>query len=65
MMMGIIIKDLSNKLGKHIDEKNGEIFVDAKWVNDWLEKNGASFIAKIVDENGKEISGSKVSITKK
>ena len=64
-MMGIIIKDLSNKLGKHIDEKGGEIFVDAKWVNDWLDKNDASFKVKIIDENGKEISDGKVSITRK
>jgi hypothetical protein len=65
MMMGIIIKDLSNKLKKHIDEKGGVIFIDSQWVNDWLEKNDASFTTTIVDESGNKIPGAKVSITKK
>ncbi len=64
-MMGIIVKDLSNKLGNHIDEKGGEIFVDAKWVNDWLEKHNAPFTAIIVDEKNKEVPGSKVLIKRK
>lgn len=65
MMMGIIIKDLSNKLGKHIDENNGEVFVEQEWTNDWLEKNSAPFIVKIVDRNGIEAEDFKLSIKRK
>ena len=65
MMMAIIIKDLSNKLSKYIDEKNGKVFIDAKWTNDWLEKNSAPFNVQIVDTDGKEIKNAKVLIQKK
>lgn len=65
MMMGIIIKDLTNKLLSHVEEKGGNIFIDAKWVNDWLSKHDAPFTTVIVDENGKEIINSKVLIKKK
>lgn len=65
MMMGIIIKDLTNKLNKFIDEKNGLVTVDANWTNNWLKENSAPFEVKIVGENGNEIKGAKVAITKK
>ena len=65
MMMGIIIKDLSNKLGTHIDDNGGNVFVDAKWVNDWLDKHNAPFTVSVVDENNNEISGTKVLIKRK
>jgi hypothetical protein len=65
MMMGIIIKDLSNKLSKLIDEKNGKVTVDAKWTNGWLSDNGAVFQVRIEDSNGNEIKDAKVAITKK
>jgi hypothetical protein len=65
MMMGIIIKDLSNKLSKHIEEKGGQVLIDSNWVNDWLNKNNAEFVTCIVDENGNEIKKASVSIKKK
>jgi hypothetical protein len=65
MMIGLIIKDLSTKLSKHIDEKGGEVQVTSEWVNDWLGAKGAPFIATIVDENGTEIKNAKVSIKKR
>jgi len=65
MMMGIIIKDLSSKLSKHIDEKHGEVFVSAEWVNLWLEKNSAPFCVEIVDEKGQKSDTSRVLIKKK
>lgn len=65
MMMGIIIKDLSNKLSKHIEEKGGQVLIDSNWVNDWLNKNNAEFVTCIVDENGDEIKKASVSIKKK
>ena len=65
MMMGIIIKDLSNKLSKHIEEKGGQVLIDSSWVNDWLNKNNAEFVTCIVDENGNEIKKASVSIKKK
>ncbi len=64
-MMGIIIKDLSNKLSKHIEEKGGQVLIDSNWVNDWLNKNNAEFVTCIVDENGNEIKKASVSIKKK
>lgn len=64
-MMGIIIKDLSNKLSKHIEEKGGQVLIDSSWVNDWLNKNNAEFVTCIVDENGNEIKKASVSIKKK
>ena len=63
--MGLIIKDLSNKLNKKIDESNGVIHVDATWTNDWLEKNSADVRVLIVDKDGKEIPDAKVAIKKK
>jgi|LakMenE18May11ns_1017448.scaffolds.fasta_scaffold7928479_2 hypothetical protein len=65
MMMGIIIKDLSNKLGKYIDENNGEVFVNENWTNEWLEKNSAPFVVNIVDQDGKEVKDFKLSIKRK
>lgn len=65
MMMGLIIKDLSNKLNKKIDESNGVIHVDADWTNDWLSKNSAEVRVSIVDKDGKEIPDAKVAIKKK
>lgn len=65
MMMGIIIKDLSYKLSKYIDDENGKVFVDANWVNDWLSEKGAPFLVSIVDENNNEIKTGKVLIQKK
>lgn len=65
MMMGIIIKDLSKKLGNYIEEKGGIITVDAKWTNNWLEDKEAPFVVLIVDENGKEIKNAKVAIKSK
>lgn len=65
MMMGIIIKDLSKKLGNHIEEKGGMITVDAKWTNNWLEDKEAPFVVLIVDENGNEIKNAKVAIKSK
>ena len=62
MMMGIIIKDLSKKLANHIDENGGTIFVDAKWVNEWLDKYDSPFIASIVDKDNNEIQGAKIAI---
>jgi hypothetical protein len=65
MMMGIIIKDLSNKLGKYIDEENGNVFIDAEWTNNWLDKNSAPFKVEIVDEDGTELKSAKVLIKRK
>ena len=65
MMMGIIIKDLSKKLGNYIKEKGDIITVDAKWTNKWLEDKDAPFILSIVDENGIEIKNAKVAIKTK
>lgn len=65
MLMGIIIKDLSNKLKTHIEEKGGVIHVDAAWTNKWLEENGGSFTVEIVDANGNNIGDAKVAIKKK
>ncbi len=63
--MGLIIKDLSNKLNKKIEESNGVINIDAAWVNDWLEKNSSDIRVSIVDKDGKNINDAKVAITKK
>jgi len=65
MMMGLIIKDLSNKLNKKIDESNGVIHVDAEWANDWLGRNSADVKVSIVDKDGNELKEAKVAITKK
>jgi hypothetical protein len=65
MMMGIIIKDLSNKLNSFIDEKGGVVLIDASWTNTWLEEKTAPFIVSIVDKNGDEIKDAKVAIKKK
>ncbi len=65
MMMGLIIKDLTSKLGKFIDEQKGVAKVSPTWVNEWLAKNSAPFVTTIVDANGKEIIGAQVSIKKK
>jgi hypothetical protein len=62
MMMGIIIKDLSNKLEKHLAEKNGKIFIGADWVNDWLSKNNAPFKVTITDASGNELENAQLSI---
>lgn len=65
MMMGIIIKDLSNKLNNFIDEKGGLVTVDTTWTNNWLEEKTAPFIVSIVDKDGNEIKDAKVAIKKK
>jgi hypothetical protein len=65
MMMGLIIKDLSNKLSSHIDEKGGFVTVDAKWVNNWLSEKSADFAVSIIDKEGKEIKDATVLIKKK
>jgi hypothetical protein len=65
MMMGLIIKDLSNKLNKKIEEGGGVINIDAEWVNDWLSKNSSDIKVSIVDKDGKNINDAKVAITKK
>ena len=65
MMMKLIITDLTNKLNKFIDEKNGIVTVDTTWTNNWLSDNSAPFEVKIIGENGNEIKGAKVAITKK
>jgi hypothetical protein len=65
MMMGIIIKDLSNKLNKKIEENKGVINVDAEWVNNWLTENSTDIKVSIVDKDGQNINDAKVAITKK
>lgn len=65
MMMQIVIGELTKKLLGVIEEGGGKTSVDATWTNDWLAKNKAPFMVRIVDENGKEISGAKVVVTKK
>lgn len=64
-MMSIIIKELAKKLTSYINENGGEIFVDATWVNNWLEKNDGPFITQIVDKDNNPIEGAKVSIVNK
>lgn len=61
-MMNFIIKDLSKKLKCYIEEKGGSINVDSNWVNDWLKKHDAEFVAIIVDKDGNEIKGGSVLI---
>jgi hypothetical protein len=65
MMMKLIIKDLSNKLQKHIEEKGGHISIDAKWANKWIEEQDGEFVVFIADQDGKEIKDAKVIIKSK
>lgn len=63
--MQIIVKQLSVKLSSFLSENDNKYNVTSEWVNNWLSKNGASFEAKIVGKDGKEINGATVLITKK
>jgi len=65
MMFAMIMKDLTTKLAKYIDEQGGVAKVTPSWVNDWLSKNSAPFTATIIDEAGNEIKGARVAIKKK
>lgn len=65
MMLKLIIKDLSNKLENHIQEKGGFIHVDSKWTNNWLNDHSAEFKVSIVDKDNNEIKDAKLLITKK
>jgi hypothetical protein len=65
MMMGIIVKQLSDKLLAFLNSNNGQYNVTSEWVNDWLSENKAEIEAIIVDSNGNEISGATVLIKQK
>lgn len=65
MMIGIIVKQISDKLEKFLDENNSKYNVTSDWVNNWLDDNKAPFRARIVGQDGKEIHGATVLIEKK
>jgi|688.fasta_scaffold2625267_2 hypothetical protein len=64
MMVGIIARQLAEKLYKLLDDNNGEYHVTTDWVNDWLNDNKALIETKIVGSDGQEIHGARVLIKK-
>jgi hypothetical protein len=65
MMMGIIVKQLSDKLISFLKDNNGSYPVTSQWVNEWLNENNSGIVASIVDEDGNEIPNAKVLIKQK
>ena len=65
MMMGIIVKQLSDKLVSFLNSHDGQYNVSSEWVNKWLSENKADIEASIVDSDGNEISGATVLIKQK
>lgn len=64
-MIKLIIKDLSKKLSKYIDEKNGSILITSDWVNNWLNENDGAFTVEIIDAHGVVKNDCKVRISNK